>query len=161
MKNENPEEREENEVRLVRGEVDNSGDPLLIATESLARESLMRERGYWLNMNIYPQYGMLRRSNVRKVLIDVWLEDGEIESDMAESVNMFGRNQLGCQDSKCVCAQVKEFAIGGEVAKSMRSGRMVRRASIDIEAIRRISTLLTGRSTGFHYGSQMVGKERS
>ena len=49
---------------------------------------------------------------------------------------MLGRNQLGRQDSQCVCEQVGEFLRGGEVAKSLRTGRMVRRAIIAISDIR-------------------------
>ena len=60
-----------------------------------------------------------------------------MEADLGELANMFARNQLGFQDPKCVCDQVKEFARGGEAAKSRRNGQMVRMAIIDIAEIGR------------------------
>ena len=56
---------------------------------------------------------------------------------MGELVNMFGRNQLGRRDSQLFCEEANDFPRGEEVAKSLRNGRMVRRAIIDIEEIRR------------------------
>ena len=54
---------------------------------------------------------------------------------------MFGRNQLGCPDQRCARGEIKEFARRGEVAKSLRNGRIVRRAGVDIEEIRRRSEI--------------------
>ena len=36
----------------------------------------------------------------------------EIEADLGELVNMFGRNKIGRQDSPCVFEQVNEFERG-------------------------------------------------
>lgn len=60
-----------------------------------------------------------------------------IEGGQGESVNMIGRNKLGRQDQCCSCGQIKEFARGREVVKSLRSGSIVRRACVDIAEIRR------------------------
>ena len=92
--------------------------------------------GEWLNKNIYPKYGAWSRSKIRKVSGDVWLEDGEIEADLGELVNMFGRNRPGCQDSQCVIDQVGEFVRCEEAARDLRNGQMARWASIDISDIR-------------------------
>ena len=88
----NPEESDKRERRLGRAAVGNgSGDPLLIATETLIKEEPKSEfeeqtqerKGYgdkWLNGDVNPQYGMSRRSKIRKARIDVWLEE-EMEED--------------------------------------------------------------------------------
>ena len=106
-------------------------------------EQLQEREGYggrWLGESIRPQYGMLgRRSRIRKVFRDLRIEDEEIEGDLCELANMFGRNQLGCQESQCACGEANEFARGEEVAGSLLSGRMVRRSIIDMDAIRRRS----------------------
>ena len=51
---------------------------------------------------------------------------------------MFGRNQLGCQDQRCACGQINGEG-GGEITKSLRNGRIVRRTGVDIAEIRRRS----------------------
>ena len=47
-------------------------------------------------------YGMLRRSNIRKVFSDVWLEGEELEAAFGELVNMLGPDQIEFQDSRRV-----------------------------------------------------------
>ena len=74
---------------------------------------------------------------IRNAFIDVRLGDKEIEMGFGELVIMFGRNLLGCQDQRCACRRISEFARGGEIAKSLRNGRIVRRSGIDIAEIRR------------------------
>ena len=121
----NPDESErKKEIRIVREALGNwSANPLLITAETLIPNELtpeygeqMQERerygGKRLSGNLRPQYGMLRRSRIRKVPTDVWLGDEEADADLWELVNMFGRNQIGCKDSQRVCDQVKEFARG-------------------------------------------------
>ena len=63
------------------------------------------------------------------------MEDGEIKEDLGELVNIFGRKHLGFQYPSGACGAVGEFARWGEVARSLRNGRMVRRASIGIADI--------------------------
>ena len=72
----------------------------------------------------------------RKSLIDMGVLDAEIEAALEERSNMFGRAQLWRRDSQCGCGQAEDFARGEEVAKSLRNGRLVRRAVVDIEDIR-------------------------
>ena len=78
-------------------------------------------------------------AKIRRLISDVWLEGVEIEGDLGELVNMFGRNQLGSQYPSCVGVEMKEFPRGGggELVRSLGNGRMSRRASIDISEIRR------------------------
>ena len=64
---------------------------------------------------------------------------------------MFGRNQQGCQDQHCACGGDKGIrGRGEEVARSLRSGRIARRACIDISEIRRraVSDLRSSRKEG-------------
>ena len=85
---------------------------------------------------MYPQYEWLRARKIRRVFIDVWLADGEIEEeDHGGLLNMLGRNQLGCQYPSCACGEMNGFARGEEVARSHRIGRIVRRTSTDIAEI--------------------------
>ena len=43
---------------------------------------------------------------MRRVIGDVCLEDEEIEGNLREFANMFGRNQLGFQHRRCICERV-------------------------------------------------------
>ena len=107
-----------------------------------------------MGKNIYPQYGTLRRSKIRKEPIDRWLEDEEIDADLGELSNMICRNRLECRDSHRVFAQLDDFALCREVLASLRNGRMVRRAIIDILDIRRRAESDLGsrkREGGFQY----------
>ena len=54
-----------------------------------------------MKKRIHPEYGMLGPIRIRKVFIEMQLGDKDIEGDLEELVNMFGRNQLGCQDRRC------------------------------------------------------------
>ena len=36
----------------------------------------------WLNGNVYPQFGMLSRGEIRKVPIDSWLQAEEMEEEL-------------------------------------------------------------------------------
>ena len=67
-----------------------------------------------------PEYGMLRRSELRKAFREIWIDGQEVEMDLGELINMFGRNQLGCQDQGCVSGQVEEFARGGNRQESSK-----------------------------------------
>ena len=80
-----------------------------------------------------------REGDIRNAFSEAWLEDAEIEMDLRELVNMFGRDQVGCQDRRCACGQVNEFARGEEIAKSLRNGRIVMRSGVDIAEIRRMA----------------------
>ena len=57
---------------------------------------------------------MLRRRRISKLLSEIWMGGKEIEGDLRELVNMFGRNQLGCQDQHFAFGQIKGFARGGK-----------------------------------------------
>ena len=69
--------------------------------------------------------------------IEIWLEDQEIGMGAEEHIDMFDRNRMGCRNPSCVCAQSKEFARWVEMVKSLRNGRVARRAGVDIADIRR------------------------
>ena len=139
MKTENQEECEKNEMRLVRESVLITTEALIPNEQTPEFEEKMQDRegfgGKRLSKNIYPKYGISRRSRERKVCIGVWIEDEELEDDVGELLNMFARNQLWCQYAQSVCEQAGGFPRGDEVAKSLRSGRLVRRASIDASEI--------------------------
>ena len=42
----------------------------------------------------------------------MWIVDKGIEVDLGESVNLFGRDPLGCRDLRCACGRAKEFMRG-------------------------------------------------
>ena len=156
MRTEKPERSGWGEMGLVRDESGNVAEsPLLITTESLIRnistphseaqvQEIERYGGKRMNWNIHPTHGMLWRSRIGKAISDMWLEDGEIDDDLGELANMFYRNQLGDRDSQCVCEKVGDFPRGVEVLRSLRNGRMRRRATIDIEDISRRAGIDSG-----------------
>ena len=100
MKTGNQDGSEKHETRLVReAVVIGDANPLLSTTETSIQKELtpefeeqMHEReeygGNRLNENIYRQYGMLRRSKIREVFSDAWLECEAMEAGLGDLVNM-------------------------------------------------------------------------
>ena len=60
--------------------------------------------------------------NIRKVFIDVWIEDGEIESDLRGPGEYVWRRSVRVSISKLRMREAKEFQRGDEVVGSLRNG---------------------------------------
>ena len=100
-----------------------------------------------------PEYGMLRRSKLREEFIEIWLGDPEIEMGLKELINMFGRNQMGCQDQGCSCGQVEEFARGGGSSRvtEMAESRDEKESTSQISAgAPKVVCVLGELKVGFH-----------
>ena len=111
---EKPGEIDKGEMRLSREAVgDGTEDPVLIATEALIRkesspdyEEQLQDRGICRKMveqENSSRIWYVERSRIRNVFIEMRMGDKGIEGGLGELVNMFGRNQLGCQDQRCSC----------------------------------------------------------
>ena len=96
--------------------------PILVATENLIlgwispdvedqMEATVGFGGIGLNTTVYSQYGGLRRTKIRKIFSDIWLEDEEIEEALGKLANMFGKNQLRCLYPSCACGKMEGFLI--------------------------------------------------
>ena len=110
------EESDKDEIVLSREAVCNgSGNPLLLIITGALTHGILtpafeehlqgREKdmgGKWISGNIYPLYGTIWRSNIRKVPINVCLGDEGTVEDLGDLVNMFGRNHMRIQYPQCV-----------------------------------------------------------
>ena len=65
------------------------------------------------------------------------LADGHINKELDQLVCTIDKNQLGCQNDRCVCERLKELQRGEKIVRSMTKQRAIRKAYMDNAEIRR------------------------